>query len=294
MKSSKMLRKIMMMTLAVMMVFAMSLPVAAQDYFTTTDGSYIQGTAPTYSSAIQVDLVIESRTISGDYLYKTINDVTLTPSGTQSFYVLDVLLAAQSNAGNYITFKDANGNTLDANDSYFFSVVDTLPNPDVTYGPTSQYAWDGWVFRVDGQFPLESGGWGASIATAYVTNGDTINLYHDDVSSSSACADFAKISSVNVSGSTMTVNVKASCQYYGPAPTYTWYLTDFTNYSGVTVNILAPNGNVLRTGTTDASGNVSLNVQGLRTGPCRVQVQRTTFATGLIQNTTDEVSFTLQ
>ena len=292
MKSSKMLRKIMMMTLAVMLVFAMSLPVAAQDYFTTTDGSYIQGTAPTYQNqTIYVDMVIESRTISGDYIYETIENVPLTAGGTaESFYVLDVLLAVQ-NIGDY-TFNDASGNPLDANDSYFYSVTDE--DTSATYGPTSQYAWDGWVFRIDGQFPLESAGWGASIATAYVTNGDTINLYHDDVSSSTACADFAKITSVNVSGSTMTVNVKASWQYYGPAPNYDWTLADFTNYSGVTVNVCTTTGTVLRSGTTDASGNATINVQGLRTGNCIVQVQRTTFASGLIQNTTDEVLYVLQ
>lgn len=157
MRTRKTMSKVLMLALTVMLVFAMSSPALAQDYFTTTTGSYIQGTAPTYSSTIHVNLVVESRTINNDYIYKTISNVALTPSGTQSFYARDVLLAVQNNASNNLAFKDSSGNTLTSSDSYFYSVVDTSPNPDVTYAPTSPSAWDGWVFRINGRFPLESG-----------------------------------------------------------------------------------------------------------------------------------------
>lgn len=294
MKTRKTMSKVLMLALAVMLVFAMSSPALAQDYFTTTNASYIQGTAPTYSSAIHVNLVVESRTINNSYIYKTISNVALTPSGGgQSFYVRDVLLAVQSDSSNYLTFKDSSGNTLTSSANYFYSVVDTLPNPDVTYGPTSRYAMDGWMFRINGQFPLERAGWGASIATAYVTDGDSINIYHDDASGPSVCADFAKITSVTDNGSnTLTVNVKASYQYYGPAPNYTWYINDFTNYQGVTVNVYDENGNYVTSGTTNSSGNVTLTVGSFGAHTYTVEVERTTFANGLIQNTTDEVVYT--
>lgn len=287
MQKSKLMKKFFMLALAVALVFTVAMPVAAQDYFTTTNASYIQGTAPTYSSPINVTLGIESRTISGNYIYDT-RTVTLTPSGTQSFYVRDVLLAVQ--AAGYYTFKDSSGNVLDASDSYFYSVTDNVNNTG-TYAPTSLYAWDGWVFRINGQYPLLSAGLGACIADAYVTAGDVINIYHDDVSSSSTCADFAKITSITDDNTDdLTVNVKASCQYYGPAPNYTWYLSNFANYSGVTVNAYDENYNLVASGTTNGAGNVTLNVGAFGSHTYTVEVQRSVFGTGLIQNTSDYVT----
>ncbi|ACV62810.1 hypothetical protein Dtox_1974 [Desulfofarcimen acetoxidans DSM 771] len=289
MKSGKIMSKMMLLGLVVMLVLAMSVPAFAQDYLTSTSASYIQGTAPIYTDqTINVDLVVESRTISGSYIYTTINNVLLTAGETaQSFFVRDVLLAVQD-MGNY-TFNGTDGNPIDSGDSYFYSVTDE--NSIVTYGPTSQYAWDGWVFRINNKFPLESAGLGASIATAYVTDGDVINIYHDDASSSTSCADFAKIASITDNDSnTLTVNVKASCQYYGPAPTYTWNLTNFANYQGVTVKAYNESGTLVTSGTTDSSGNVDLNVGSFGSHTYKVEVVRTTFGNGLIENTTDTVT----
>lgn len=301
MKTNKPMRKALMLVLALMLVFAMSGPAMAQDYFTTTSGSYLQGTAPTYSNTtINVNLVLESRKISGDNLYKTVSNVALTAGGTpKSFYVRDVLLAVQGNSGNNVSFNDSSGNPIDSSDDYVYSITDKSPNPDVTYAPTSPTAWNGWMFRIDGQFPLEKSSpvTGASIATAYVTDGDTIHFYHDDGKESGDGAYYAKITSVSKSGNNLTVNVKASFQYYDDAYPNDWNIDDFSNYEDAHVQVRDASGNLIDSDYTDSSGNVTLDVTG-KTGTCTVEVVRYFFSTidyqnGLIENTEDKVSFTL-
>ena len=213
MKTGKPMRKALTLALAFMLVFALSVPAFATDYFTTITAYYQQGTAPQYSSTIHVNLIVESRQISGNNLYRTVN-VALTPNGTQSFYVKDVLLAVQGTNG--LIFNDSSGNPIDANDDYVYSITDTNPDPDVTYAPTSPTAWNGWMFRINGQFPLldDDPLWGASISTAYVTNGDTIHFYHEDMDDDGLGADYAKITSVSNNGNSLTANVKASSTYY--------------------------------------------------------------------------------
>lgn len=297
MKTSKPMRKALMLALAVMLVFALAIPAFAQDYFTTTTAYYQQGTAPTYSNAIDVNFIVESRKIGSDSLYKTIS-VTLTPSGTQSFYVRDVLLAVQNNASNNLTFNDSSGNPIDSSDDYVYSITDTSPNPDVTYAPTSPTAWNGWMFRINGQFPLIKSNpkEGASISSAYVTNGDTIYFYHDDPSSSSASAKYAKITSITDNDSdSLTVNVKASTNYYGPAPSYTWYINNFANCQYLKVKAYNTNGTYITSGTTDSFGNVTLNVGSFGTNRYKVEVERKYFVNsdynnGLIKNTYDVVA----
>lgn len=296
MKTNKPMKKALMLVLALMLVFAMSCPAFAQDYFTTTSGSYLQGTAPTYSSAISVNLVLESRRISGNNLYRTFSNVALTPDGEQSFCVRDVLLAVQSNPGN-VSFNDVDGNPIDSSDDYVYSVTDKSPNPDVTYAPTGRYDRNGWMFRIDGQFPLLSAGTGASISTAYLTDGDTIHFYHDDGDEDGEGAYYAKITSVTKSGNNLTVNVKASFQYYDDAYPYDWNIDDFTNYVGTLVKVYDATDNYVAGGYTDAYGNVTLSIASLGTPTCKVIVPRTFFSTidyqnGLIWNTEDEVVYT--
>ena len=69
------------------------------------------------------------------------------------------------------------------------------------------------------------------------------------------------------------------------------------NYQGAQVQVRDANGNLIDSGYTDASGNVTLNVTG-KTGTCTVEVVRSFLETidyqnGLIDNTADKVSFTL-
>ncbi|OQA08410.1 MAG: hypothetical protein BWY65_01502 [Firmicutes bacterium ADurb.Bin373] len=301
MKTSKTMSKALMLALAVMLVFALAVPALAQNYFTTTSASYVQGTAPTYSnSTIHVNLVLESRKISGNNLYKTVSNVALTAGSTpKSFYVRDVLLAVQSDTNNNVSFNDYDGNPIDSSKDYVYSITDKSSNPYRTYAPTSRYAWNGWMFRINGQFPLEKSSpvTGASIATAYVTDGDTIHFYHDDMDEAGDGAYYAKITSVNKSGNNLTVNVKASFQYDQSQSPYNWIIDDFTNYQGAQVQVRDANGNLIDSGYTDASGNVTLNVTG-KTGTCTVEVVRSFLETidyqnGLIDNTADKVSFTL-
>jgi hypothetical protein len=291
--------KALMLALAVMLVFAFSFPAFAQDYFTTTSGSYIQESEGSYatSTTIYVNLVVESRQISGNNLYRTVSNIALNPGGvSQTFDVRDALLAVQGTNG--LLFKDSSGNNIDISDDYVYSIVDTTPDPDRTYAPTSPSAWNGWMFRIDGQFPLEDDNpvWGASISTAYLTNGDTIHFYHDDPSSSSASAKYAKITSITDNDSnSLTVNVKASTNYF-PPPNYNWVINNFANCQGLTVKAyIVGQSTPAATGTTDASGNVTLNVGSFGSNQYKVEVVREYFENeeynnGLIMNTYDVVA----
>jgi hypothetical protein len=299
MKNSKTMRKALTLALAVMLVFALSVPAFATDYFTTTNASYLQGSEGSYatSTTIYVNLVVESRQISGNNLYRTVSNIALNPGGTpKTFDVRDALLAVQGTNG--LTFNDSSGNPIDSSDDYVYSITDTDPNPDRTYAPTSPTAWNGWMFRIDGQFPLLSAGWGSSISTAYLTNGDTIHFYHEDMDDGGSGAYYAKITSVSNDGDYLTANVKASSTYY--EDDYDWVINNFTNYQGVTVQVLDANGNFITSGATNASGNVvNLDISSLGTPTCKVKVVRRFLSTGdyqngLIQNTEDLVVYTPQ
>ncbi len=300
MKTGKTMRKAFMLALAFMLVFALAVPAFATDYFTTTDASYLQGSSGSYatSTTIYVSLVVESRQISGNNLCRTVSNVALNPGGTsRTFNVRDVLLAVQGTNG--LTFNDSSGNPIDSSDDYVYSITDTDPNPDRTYAPTSPTAWNGWMFRIDGQFPLldDNPLWGASISTAYLTNWDTIHFYHEDMDDGGSGAYYAKITSVSNDGNNLTANVKASSTYY--EDDYDWVVNNFTNYQGVTVQVLDADGVSITSGTTNASGNVTLNISNLETSTCKVKVVRRFLSTGdyqngLIQNTEDLVVYTPQ
>lgn len=300
MKTNKPMRKALILALAVMFVFALSGPAAAQSYFTATDGYYLQGTAPTYSNTtIHVNLVLESRRISGYNLYKTIA-VDLNAGGTpRSFCVRDVLLAVQGVPANNVSFNDVDGNPIDGTKRYVYSITDKVPNPDRIYAPTSRYAWNGWMFRINGQFPLEtlSPKEGVDIVDAYVTDGDTIHFYHDDGDEDGEGAYYVKIASVTDSGDELTVNVKASFQYYIDGQPIVWQIDGFDDYEDVLVKVYDADDNHIDGAYTDENGEVTLDISELETATCKVIVDRTFFTTidyqnGLIWNTADEVVYT--
>ena len=110
-------------------------------------------------------------------------------------------------------------------------------------------------------------------------------------------ADYAKITSVSNNGNSLTANVKASSTYY--EDDYDWIIDDFANYEGVTVEVYNANDVLKDSGTTNASGNVTLNIEDLGTSTCKVKVVRRFLSTGdyqngLIQNTEDLVVYTPQ
>lgn len=141
-----------------------------------------------------------------------------------SHKVANALLApAVSNAG--YTFCGTDGNPITASSTYF----STIKKNGVSYGGTGS-GYNGWCFRVNGGIPQESAGWGATIATTTIHNGDVIAVHIDDPISESATTRFMRASVTSATATSVTANVTESHQYYGTS----WDDWITTNFSAVT------------------------------------------------------------
>lgn len=244
------------------------------DASTYTVGSYTYTTGENFN----VKLIVEGNSI---YTEQT---VALAASSS-AYTVRDVLLAAQTNDSK-LSFNAYGGSAIGATDTYFASV---------TYDGTTESpsgSWDGWVFRVNDKFPLENAGWGTTIATTYVAAGDEIHCYMDDTEYAHENTYYTKVSSVNYEEETLTVNVKASYQYYGSAPDYAWTITNFASYSGVQVQIY--NGDTLvDSATTDSAGDAKFEDLSLISNTTYTVKVLSATASGKLVSTSASYDFTI-
>ena len=241
----------------------------SQTYMTDTAGWYTQGAESTYSttSAVNVTVTIEDKVSSSAAIDYVQIPVTLPAVSTGKAYtVRDALMAVNNMTGTAYKFLDTYGNEIDTSDHYFKYVRYN----DTNYGPSNDtVTYDGWCFRINGKLCLESGTAssspiGAAISNAYLTDGDQVNVYFDDVYDGVKEDRFTKISSVTYDGSTMVVNAKFAYDWFTPA-TYAWHIYDFDNYENraITVKVLDSDGDEIASGKTNSSGNASFSLSAL-------------------------------
>lgn len=155
-------------------------------------GYYVIGTPVQYNTTdqIKVKLSIESREFSNTdstVINTPINntmDIVLT--GKTNYTVLDVLIA-YNNLSTGIEIDDYYGNPLTASSFALASiksgnrVYDTIFYAD--YTGQGRAPADGWMFRVNGKYPMidltgtNGGPTGASINVVPVADGDVVSLY---------------------------------------------------------------------------------------------------------------------
>jgi hypothetical protein len=222
--------------------------------------------------------------------------VTLPAVSTGKAYtVRDALIAINNTTNTNYKFLDTYGNEIDTGDHYFKYVQYNNTN----YGPSNDtVTYDGWCFRINGKMPLESGTAssnpiGATISNAYLTDGDQVNVYFDDLYDGAYEDRFTKIYSVDYNGSAMTVNVKYTYDWFTPI-SYTWHLNDYSNYSSgaITVKLLNANGTEIASSAVGKGGNATLSVSGLSGVYTVYAVGQTASLLGGHAQTSDKVSFT--
>lgn len=281
-------KKTMLLTvLALALVLCFSFGVSATEY----PVSYIQGASNATSGAVDVTVTVEGVSIPYTEVPVSLNAKT---SGNQT--VADAL-AAINDAGDTFNFieeiKDDDGNVIDydfvGSETTYFSIIWDLVNGIEETGNGTGYS--GWVFRINGGFPMISSGWGASIADATIVDGDVISVYLDNPIAETSSAKFTRVNGVSYANGVVTANVKESHQYFQGA-NYDWIITAFSAFNGISVQVLDSNGNVKGTATS-ANGSVSINTGVLAAGTYTVKVIGTNSG-GNITATSSTATFTVQ
>ncbi|MEG1497662.1 MAG: hypothetical protein RR219_09110 [Clostridiales bacterium] len=239
------------MVVAIAMVFCLSMGAFAKEY----PVSYGQNETHATNSAINVKVAVEGRTTA----YKEVN-VSLNAK-TPSQKVIDAMLAVNADATKGIIFG-TNATTPVNAESTYFSCVNGEGGSGVGYS--------GWCFRINGGFPMDSSGFGTTIATATITDGDVISFFIDDPISESSATKFTRANVITKTPSQIVVNVKESHQYFAPAPSYDWVISNFAKYIGATVELYSgstASGTIISTATTNGfDGNATISNLNLTQG----------------------------
>ncbi len=275
----------------------------SQTYMTDTAGWYTQGAESTYSttSAVNVTVTIEDKVSSSAAIDYVQIPVTLPAvSAGKAYTVRDALMAVNNNQSTY-KFLDIHGDEIDTSDHYFETVrYYTSSTAYTDYGPSSSTVnYDGWCFRIDGKMPLESGTAssdprGAAISNAYIKNGQQVNVYFDDLYDGLKEDRFTKISDATYTGSSMTVHVMYTYDWFTPV-SYTWHLYNYLDYGNndITVKLLNPDGTEKASGKTNSDGDVSFSVSDLSGTYTIYAVGQHASLLGGHAQTSDKVSFTV-
>lgn len=238
-------------TMAVALCF--SAGVCAKEYAP----SYLQSAST--SDAIDVIVTVEGNT--SDTAFKAIEVSLDAKTGGDTQKVIDAMMEVQG-GNNGITFYESAGVPATAATTYFTGV-------NTCFGSTDGGAYLGWCFRINGGIPSESEGWGASIASANITDGDVISFYLDDPSDVTTSTRFTRASVSNISTGGLTVNVKESHQGIGGAPDYAWTITDFNTFSPADIFVEVYSDTDLSTPLGDAdvvNGSATLSGLSLTAG----------------------------
>ena len=274
---NKTLKLVSLMFAAALIAAMMAMPAFATVYYQDTDiaAYYTQDPESTYATtnAVSVTLRIQSRKNTSDYSSNHIDEsfsVTIPASATARAVTVSQVLykAKQTYSGLY--FKDISGTNLTSTSPYCYQVK----YGGKTYAPVPDgrtYPWNGWMYLVNGKFPLQSGtpatttsdteignaeGW--AINTTYVKNGDVITMFFNDSNSYSAAADILRIKSASYDSSAekFSVYVQASRNWYVDAglTEAVWHITNYAPIQSATVKITNSSGAEVAYGTTDANG----------------------------------------
>ncbi len=245
-------------------------------------GAYLAGSLGSETSgSITVKIVLESKLESG-YNYAGAYHVSVSPlkDGQSGYSVRDAMLTLSD--VNSIPMTDINGNTFDASDDYIRSI--TLNGHE--YAPAlpanASTKLDGWKFRINGQFPLETftsplaanGPLGTSVATTPIEDGDVIHFFwdypfHKNTSELFSCNYQA--GEASVSGSKVYIELYWSKSYFENSGY--WTIEDFdlvdlyeTSYSYVIYP--SNSGTAVKAGTVsiDDLGEGEINISSLASG----------------------------
>ena len=284
--------------LAMLLIVAMTVPVWAStlepsysdDYaWTTQPGSYYTTGDVTVFVDIQSKRTTSPSNTTTDTSFSQELEVTFTGDGSTSkrYTVADVLIALNKDTSNNVHFQDYEGNDIDYGDDGNGNFV-VLPTSfykaqlnGTTYGPTSLSAKNGWMFRINTQFPVSSytdypaGGTivtdasGLDISQAYVKDNDVLSIYMDNPTSSSNCVRFSRIKSVTytpgTNTGTLTITPQVSYDYfYGGTYGYSyWYMRGFHTAVGLTVELYSSKTSTtpLASATTGNDGKATITYE---------------------------------
>ena len=298
---SKKARKLSLLLAAIFVMMIMAVPAFATVYHTDSDTAayYTQDDNDSSyytSTAITVTLDIQSKrngTASTDTSYSKELDITLTPSSSTRYTVADLLIAANNMTGESIHFQNYDGNDLDYGSSgslpsYCYKAV----LDGVTYAPTGLYDKNGWMFRINGKFPLHSGipgstAYGEAINTAYVKDGDVVTFYMDNPGDLFKLAYFSRIKEATYSSGVLTVTPQVSYNfYYGNANT--WYIQNFYTSSDITCEVYSSitATTPLASAVTGSNGKANLSVTLTSGNTYYIRVMKEFYDSSAFINTT--------
>ena len=242
--------------LAILIVTICVLLIMAVPSFATSGaGAYEIGTPTQYSNKIKVKLVIQSRSSGSNYSSSSyINieeDVELgvnNQSG-QTFTVRDVINKFNTmNVG--VTACDASGTAISTSSPstvdnvYMFKLGNTQFAPIFASNHgQGKILCDGWKFRVNGKYPLESwtgdipsgGPKGAMFNDVPVDDGDVVHFYTDYPWVESGVLNSSAFMSSNTtySNGVVSAQLNYSYSYFDDySNNYYWNIASFANYSG--------------------------------------------------------------
>ena len=262
----------------------MTVPSFATTYYTSGEPAYYyQGNSSDYetTNAVTVTLMVQSRRL-GSYNSSYIDQkytVTIPASSTPHAVTVSQILykAMTDNTGLY--FKDYMGNAISASSQYCYQVQNNgntyAPVPD---GHTIPSYWNGWMFTINGKYPLVYGtpattaydteygtAWCTAINNGYVNDGDIITFFYNDANSYSAAADHLRIQSASYNSATQkfSVYVETCRSWYVEIPgDIIWHIKGYEPMQSATVKIYNSFGTQVAYGTTDSTGLAYLSATG--------------------------------
>lgn len=274
------------------LAFAMVFCIGSAPFAYENNDSIYTVVAPATSTSVTVSLDLQSNNVNGSNLNLDYDsfDVTITSFSATNFTVQDVINQWRANNTSY-TLKSVDYTSypyqivdFENDDPYIYSITKN----GVTYSPSSTSDLYGWNFKVNAKIPIQPNGYGATIATTYVEDGDVVDLYFDNPTSATNATKFTRINASN-NGSTLNVNVQETHQWYDAS--WNWYSPSYTNFQGGSVTVKNSAGTTIGSGTTDSNGNFAIN--NLTSGTYEIYVN-SSFNGQFLANTGAYAEFLLQ
>ena len=287
--------------LALAMMFCMSFGVSAAPLYSNNDIEYLVGNSSDYETDgdISVTVKVFSKQVNGTALNMS-DEVTIVGDGetSKAYTVRDVMEAWA--AENNVTFTTSVWDStlyqsveqpyVNGSSTYIFSMT----KDGVKYAPASTSAYDGFKFRVNSQIPQLSAGWGATIDTTYVNDGDVVTYYYDNPVSEADAADFIRIYEVANDADSIQVTVQRSFDWFMTESPWTTTMADFAAVADIPV-VVKKAGVQVGTGTTNANGIADITItNGVTAGNYTIEVAPAWKTSGLLDRTGDSEEHRVQ
>ena len=276
---------------AALMIAVMAVPAFATTYYTSSEPAYYYpGSSSGYetTNAVAVTLRVQSRR-TGTYNTPYIDQeykVTIPASSTPRAVTVSQVLYKAMTDNTGLCFRDVSGNNITDTTGYCYDVVYN----NNTYAPIQdghQVPWNGWMFTINGKYPLISGtpatttsdsengnAYGTAINYAYVNDGDIITFFYNDANSYSAAADHLRIQSASYNSATQKFSVYVeTCRnwYVQTTNDIVWHIKGYEPIQSATVKIYNSSNTQVAYGTTDSTGLAYLSATGtISSGTYRV------------------------